>query len=100
MAIITLDEAKTYLRVDYADEDELITNFISTAEKLVQDMARLSDDDWSAADEDTLAAKSRDGYGAQVRELIARHGGSKLSDIDPSEYGAMLKEAEVFGHAT
>ena len=47
-----------------------------------------------------LAAKSRDGYGAQVRELIARHGGSKLSDIDPSEYGAVLKEAEVFGHAT
>ena len=47
-----------------------------------------------------LAAKSRDGYGAQVRELIEKHGGSKLSDIDPSEYGFMLKEAEVFGHAT
>ena len=47
-----------------------------------------------------LAAKSRDGYGAQVRELIARHGGSKLSDISPSEYGEMLKEAEVFGNAT
>ena len=47
-----------------------------------------------------LAAKSRDGYGAQVRELIAKHGGTKLSDIDPSEYGAMLKEAEVFGNAT
>lgn len=47
-----------------------------------------------------LASKSRDGYGAQVRELIARHGGSKLSDIDPSEYGAMLKEAEVFENAT
>ena len=47
-----------------------------------------------------LAAKSRDGYGAQVRELIARHGGSKLSDINPSEYGAILKEAEVFGSAT
>lgn len=47
-----------------------------------------------------LAAKSRDGYGAQVRELIVKHGGSKLSDIDSSEYGAILKEAEVFGHAT
>ena len=47
-----------------------------------------------------LAAKSRDGYGAQVRELIAKHGGSKLSDISPSEYGEMLKEAEVFGNAT
>ena len=47
-----------------------------------------------------LAAKSRDGYGAQVRELIAKHGGSKLSDINPSEYGAILQEAEVFGNAT
>lgn len=47
-----------------------------------------------------LAAKSREGYGAQVRELIAKHGGTKLSDIDPAEYGAVLKEAEVFGHAT
>lgn len=47
-----------------------------------------------------LAAKSRDGYGVQVRELIAKHGGSKLSDINPSEYGVMLKEAEVFGNAT
>ena len=55
MAIITLDEAKTYLRVDYTDEDALIENFIATAEKLVQDMSRLSDDEWSAADEDTLA---------------------------------------------
>lgn len=53
--MITLDEAKTYLRVDYADEDDLITNFISAAEKLVQDMARLSDEEWTAADEDTLA---------------------------------------------
>ena len=55
MAIITLDEAKTYLRVEYSDEDDLITTFIASAQKLVQDMTRLSDDDWSAADEDTLA---------------------------------------------
>ena len=55
MDIITLNEAKTYLRVDYSDEDSLITNFIASAQKLVQDMARLSDEDWSAADEDTLA---------------------------------------------
>lgn len=47
-----------------------------------------------------LAAKSREGYGAQVRELIARHGGSRLSDIDPSEYGAMLKEVEAIEDAT
>lgn len=47
-----------------------------------------------------LAAKSRDGYGVQVRDLIAKHGGSKLSDISPSEYEVMLREVEAFGHAT
>lgn len=47
-----------------------------------------------------LAARSRDGYAAQVRELIARYGGSKLSDIDPARYGEMLKDAEVFADAT
>ena len=41
--------------MEYSDEDDLITNFIASAQKLVQDMTRLSDDDWSAADEDTLA---------------------------------------------
>ena len=55
MAIITLNEAKTYLRVGYDDEDSLITNIIHSAEKLVQDMSRLSDDDWNDADEDTSA---------------------------------------------
>ena len=55
MAIITLDEAKTYLRVDYPDEDGLITSFIASAEKLVQDLSRLSDDEWGAADDDTIA---------------------------------------------
>lgn len=47
-----------------------------------------------------LSMKSRDGYGIQVRKLIKAHGGSKLSEIDPAEYGAIMKEAEVFGHAT
>ena len=47
-----------------------------------------------------LASKSREGYGDKVRELIRKHGGSKLSDIDPAEYSEMLKEAEGFGNAT
>lgn len=49
---VTLDEIKIYLRVSSSDEDDLITNLISTAKKLVQDITRLSDDDWDAEDED------------------------------------------------
>lgn len=42
-----------------------------------------------------LAEKSRSGHTEEVRELLAKHGAEKLSEIDPSEYAALLAEAEV-----
>ena len=52
---VTLDEVKTYLRVASSDEDDLIQNLISAAEKLVQDIARFSDEEWEANEEAVLA---------------------------------------------
>ena len=48
-----------------------------------------------------LAKKSRAGKEntEAVRELIRRHGVSRLSDIKPEEYPALLKEAEVIPDA-
>lgn len=46
-----------------------------------------------------LAEKSRAGHTAEVRELLKRHGADRLSAIDPSEYRALLAEAEVIGNA-
>lgn len=45
-----------------------------------------------------LAEKSRAGYTAEVRVLLEKHGATKLSEIDPAEYPALLKEAEVLGN--
>jgi hypothetical protein len=45
-----------------------------------------------------LAKKSQAGLTSQVRELIEKHGGSKLSEVDPSKYGALLKDAEELGN--
>lgn len=42
-----------------------------------------------------LAEKSRAGFTAQVRELLAKHGADKLSGIDPSEYAALVADVEV-----
>lgn len=42
-----------------------------------------------------LAEKSRAGHTARVRELLKKHGSTKLSGIDPSEYPALLAEVEV-----
>ena len=45
-----------------------------------------------------LADKSRHGYTAAVKALLRQHGADKLSDIAPSEYEALLAEAEALGN--
>ena len=48
MALVKLNEAKEYLRVDAADEDAMIDTLINTAGRLCVDVARLTDDKWEA----------------------------------------------------
>lgn len=42
-----------------------------------------------------LAAKSQAGKQPEVKALITKHGGQKLTDLNPSCYEELLKEAEV-----
>ena len=44
-----------------------------------------------------LAGLSRNGLTAQVRELLQKHGADRLSEVNPTEYAAILKEAESLG---
>ena len=46
MSMITLEEAKTYLRVDGAADDSLIESLMNSAEKITTDVARLSATEW------------------------------------------------------
>ena len=50
MALISLAEAKGYLRVDTADEDAMIGILLSSAGRLCADVARLSEEQWAAVD--------------------------------------------------
>lgn len=43
--LISVDEMKKYLRVDSSDDDALIENLVTTAEKLCRDVARLGEED-------------------------------------------------------
>lgn len=43
----------------------------------------------------TLIAQS--GFSAGVKALITKYGAKKLSDIDPSQYVSLLKEADALG---
>ena len=49
--MVTLEEAKAYLRVDSSFEDGLIASFLLTAEGLCTDVARLSASEWKALSE-------------------------------------------------
>lgn len=51
--MITLKEAKNYLRVDYDEDDKLINNLLSTSKQLVMDVGRMSEGDFSV-NEDTV----------------------------------------------
>ena len=51
--MITLKEAKNYLRVDYDEDDKLIHNLLSTSKQLVMDVGRMSEEDFSV-NEDTV----------------------------------------------
>lgn len=42
-----------------------------------------------------LAAKSHDGFTAAVRALLEKYGASRLSEIDPANYPALLTDAEA-----
>ena len=46
MPLITLEDAKQYLRVDSSDEDALIGTLIQSAGRLCADVARLSKEKW------------------------------------------------------
>ena len=46
-----------------------------------------------------LGQKSREGYTAEVRELLRKYGADKLSAIDPKDYAALMHDAEVLGDA-
>lgn len=45
-----------------------------------------------------LATKSQNGLTAEVKGLIEKYGGTKLSDIDPTHYADIMKDAEVLGN--
>ena len=65
MALISLDEAKSYLRVDTEDEDAMTGILLSAAERMCADVARLSDEKWAAVDSDT-----EDGSLTPIRETM------------------------------
>lgn len=54
--MVTLDEMKNYLRVDYADDDLLLQSLISAAISLCMDVARCGNEQMFAEDKNARIA--------------------------------------------
>lgn len=44
-----------------------------------------------------LLEKRKAGFRDEIKALLTAHGSERLTEIDPGEYGAMMKEAEGIG---
>ena len=51
--MVTLQEAKNYLRADHSEDDKLIQDLLLTAKQLCMDVGRMSAEDFSV-NEDTV----------------------------------------------
>lgn len=91
-AAAAITEAANYLAQLYSDSD---------AEKQPEEKAPVQKPALTLEQvRAVLSEKSRAGYTVGVRELLQKYGASKLSQVDPSNYEALLRDAEVIGNAT
>lgn len=71
--LVTLDEAKKYLRIDSDDDDALIQSLLNAGTRLSVDVSRLSEAEWAVIDSDAETDES--GFFADdemkgIRDLI------------------------------
>lgn len=72
--IVTVDEMKNYLRVDFEDDDSLIENFIMAAEKQCMDILRTDDiSDLEQAQNGKIAVMFTVAYLYEHREEADHH---------------------------
>ena len=72
--MVTLEEMKNYLRVDYEDDDALIENLIAAAKSQCKDILRTDDDtDLEQAENGKIAVMFTAAYLYEHREEADHH---------------------------
>ena len=73
----------------------------ATLSRIADTLSKMAESEKSAATHEevraVLAKLSVAGHSAAVKSLIAKFGASKLSELAPEQYAALLKEAEKIG---
>ena len=72
--VVTLEEMKNYLRVDYDDDDALIENIIRASEKICMDVARMDSlEEFSAVENAKVSVLYAAAYLYEHREEADHH---------------------------
>ncbi|MCX4337390.1 MAG: head-tail connector protein [Bacteroidales bacterium] len=71
--VVSLEEMKQYLRVDFEDDDGFITNALHSAESLCADIARLSAEEFSETQTTKIAVMYAVAYLYEHREDADHH---------------------------
>ena len=71
--VVSLEEMKQYLRVDFGDDDGFITNALHSAESLCADIARLSAEEFSETKTAKIAVMYAVAYLYEHREDADHH---------------------------
>lgn len=70
MNLITLGEAKNYLRVDSGIDDNLILSLLASAEKITTDVARMSAAEWDTLCDETVEEMTIRDADLQIGEIL------------------------------
>ena len=72
--LVTLEEMKNYLRVDYDEDDALIESMVGASERLCMDVARMDDmEEFSAVENAKISVLYAAAYLYEHREEANHH---------------------------
>lgn len=71
--MVTVDEAKNYLRIDNEEDDGLVEAMLNTAVQLCTDVSRLSEEEFLSSPLSKVAVLFTLGYLYEHREEAAHH---------------------------
>ena len=91
---ITIDELRNTALIINEIADGLAEKFGDVEKKEAKPVLTLEEV------RNVLAEKSRNGFTAEIKELLKKYGASKLSEVDPKNYEALLKDTEELNNAT
>lgn len=94
MSLISLEEAKRYLRVDSEMDDDLILSLLSAAEKVTMDIARMTAEEWNAICTDEIVIVR----GFNLNEDETRHLKSLLTTAVLYSLGYLYEHREDADH--